>query len=103
MSPTVGTLGQSRSRHAPAHAFTCSLSAICPVPTAPGAPRLQNKGEEKPQADPSIPTKPPFVQVPEEKCMRGEEGLHMHSFVQKKVYFSFSGAARKDFVCKISL
>lgn len=79
---------QSRSRHAPAHAFTCALSAICLVPTAPAAPqlaRLQNKGEEKPQADPSLPTKPPFVQVPEERCVRGEgEGCTRTALSRKR-------------------
>ncbi|KAL9838980.1 uncharacterized protein GJ701_010008 [Geothlypis trichas] len=73
----------SRSRHAPAHTFTCALSAICLVPAAPRLARLQNKEEEKPQADPSLPTKPPFVlSIPKQK--EDKEGNFAHTKTEEK-------------------
>ncbi|XP_058701193.1 uncharacterized protein LOC131582255 [Poecile atricapillus] len=60
--------------------------AICLVPAAPRLARLQNKGEEKPQVDPSLPTKPPFVQVPEENCVHGEGGGCTRAALSRKRY-----------------
>lgn len=115
MSPTVGTLGPSLRPsplpHTPSPAL-CPQFPRCPPPPAhprsPTARSAANKGEEKPRVDPKLPTKTPFVQVPEEKRMRrGVGGAHARLCPEKgiNIFFqalpgkiSFAGA-RFNFIC----
>lgn len=91
----------------PAHAFTCALSAICPLPAVPAHPRsptarsAANKGKEKPQADPSLKPNTSFVRIPKEKRVRGLVGYtrtalsrkrYKHFFQELPGKISFAGA-----------
>lgn len=65
---------QSRSRHAPAHAFTCALSAICLVPTAPAAPRHGGKikGRKSLKQTPACPQNRLLCKFPKRNACVGK-------------------------------
>ncbi|KAM6197341.1 uncharacterized protein WM294_007828 [Sarcoramphus papa] len=101
MYPTVGTLGPSLPPgpllQMPSPAL-CPQFARCPPPPAhprsPTARSAANKGEEKPQVDPSLPTKTPFVHVPKEKRVRG---VFAHAqLCPEKGYFGRSCCRREE-------
>lgn len=89
---------QSRSRHAPAHAFTCALSAICLVPTAPAAPRHGGKikGRKSLKQTPACPQNRLLCKFPKRNACVGKGRVaHAQLYPEKGIILFFQALPGK--------